>query len=123
MPNCKQCKSLFEVTDKDRQFYGKISVPEPTLCPDCRQQRRLAWRNERVLYRRDCDMCHRSVVSIYSPDKPLKVYCPDCWWSDKWSTVSYGRDFDFSKSFFEQFHGLQSVAPRMALINSKSDNA
>jgi hypothetical protein len=58
---CKQCNSSFEITDKDLEFYDKISptfngekfeIPAPTLCSDCRQQRRIVWRNERKLYRR-----------------------------------------------------------------------
>jgi len=123
MKNCLQCNTGFEITAADRQFYSKISVPEPTFCPDCRQQRRLAWRNERTLYRKNCDLCQKSIISIYSPDKSFKVYCQSCWWSDKWDTLDYGRDFDFSRPFFQQFRELQSVVPRMALINSKSENS
>jgi hypothetical protein len=123
MKTCNKCKSPFEITDKDRQFYGKIGVPEPTLCPDCRQQRRIAWRNERVLYKRNCDLCNKPIVSIYSADKPFTVYCNNCWWSDKWNTLDYGRDFDFNRPFFEQFQELQKEVPRMALINSKSENS
>jgi hypothetical protein len=69
---CKHCQSSFEITDKDLELYDKISpsfpspdslvsglkkiqIPSPTLCPDCRQQRRLSFRNERNLYRRKCD--------------------------------------------------------------------
>ena len=58
---CKQCNISFDITDKDLEFYDKISpvfnsekfqIPTPTFCPDCRQQRRILWRNERKLYRR-----------------------------------------------------------------------
>ena len=108
---------------EDFDFYKKIDVPPPTLCPDCRQQRRYAWRNERVLYRRDCDLCRKNVVTIYSSNKPYKIYCTLCFWSDKWDGTDYGRDFDFSKNFFEQFYELQLRVPRIALLSKNSVNA
>ncbi|QQR83282.1 zinc-ribbon domain containing protein [Candidatus Peregrinibacteria bacterium] len=57
--NCKNCQSPFQVTDSDRAFYQKMDVPEPTLCPKCRMQRRLAWRNERTLFGRTCSLCEK----------------------------------------------------------------
>ncbi|MBI3335281.1 MAG: hypothetical protein HY001_02175 [Candidatus Portnoybacteria bacterium] len=117
---CQNCKSQFAIEPEDFKFYEKIQVPPPTWCPECRLQRRYAWRNERVLYRRNCDMCAKSTVSIYSPNKPFTVYCPPCWWSDKWDSLSYGQTFDFSKPFFEQFQNLQLKVPRIALLVKNS---
>lgn len=120
---CQNCKNDFTIEPEDFDFYEKIKVSPPTLCPDCRQQRRYAWRNERTLYRRNCDLCTKSTVTIYSPDKPFKVYCVSCWWSDGWDAASYGRDFDFSRPFFEQFSELQHEVPRMALLTKNSINS
>ncbi len=120
---CQNCKSNFVIEAEDFAFYEKIKVPYPTWCPTCRQQRRYAWRNERTLYRRNCDLCQKSIVTIYSPDKPFKVYCLPCWWGDNWDPESYGRDFDFSRPFFEQFSELQHEVPRMALLNKNSVNS
>jgi hypothetical protein len=123
---CKQCNSNFEITDKDLEFYDKVSpvfngekysIPTPTLCPDCRQQRRLSFRNERKLYKRKCDATGENIISIYSPDKVYKVYNQDMWWSDKWSGLDYGRDFDFERSFFEQIDDLMIEVPRSSVIN------
>ncbi len=120
---CENCKQEFTIAPDDFSFYEKISVPAPTWCPDCRQRRRYAWRNERVLYRRNCDLCGKSTVTIYSPNKPYKVYCPPCWWSDKWNGSDYGRDFDFSRPFFEQWQELQLQVPRIALLTKNSVNS
>jgi len=120
---CQNCKTAFTIEPEDFAFYEKIHVPPPRCCPECRQKRRYAWRNERVLYRRNCDMCHKSTVTIYSPNKPYKVYCPSCWWSDKWNGTDYGRDFDFSKSFFPQWQELQLQVPRIALLTKNSVNS
>jgi Zn ribbon nucleic-acid-binding protein len=122
MKNCKNCSTGFEITPSDRQFYNRINVPEPTLCPDCRQQRRYAIRNERNLYKRECDMCKKGIISMYSTDKPFPVYCPECWWGGKWHGEAFGRNFDFSRPFFDQFAELQARVPRIGvyLVNSQN---
>ncbi len=126
MKNCKQCSHNFSVTDEDRTFYNKISpkfddktysIPEPSLCPDCRQQRRLTFRNERTLYNRNDDLTGKQIVSLYSSDKPNKVYNTHDWWSDKWDPKDHGRDFDFGRPFFEQFQELMTDVPEIALMN------
>src|SRR5258708_1950748 len=120
---CQNCKKDFTIESEDFSFYEKIKVPPPTWCSECRQLRRYAWRNERTLYRRNCDLCGKSTVTIYSPNKQHKVYCHDCWWGDGWDSASYGHDFDFNRPFFEQFHELQLEVPRMALLNKNSVNS
>ena len=110
---CTNCKKGFEITDDDLGFYEKMQVPAPTFCPDCRFQRRYAWRNERNLYKRKCNLCQRDIISIYSPDKPFTVYCSECYHGDAWDPLSYGKDFDFSRPFFEQFRELQLQVPRL----------
>jgi len=42
--NCKQCGVVFDVFQEDIEFYKKFQVPAPTLCPDCRTQRRFGYR-------------------------------------------------------------------------------
>jgi len=37
--------------------------------------------------------------------------------------MDYGRDFDFSRSFFEQFYELQLEVPRPALVNNNAENS
>jgi len=132
MKNCKQCHNSFDFSPEDEQFLQKISpelngkkypIPSPQLCPDCRQQRRLSWRNERNLYQRTCDFCHKKNLSIYREDNLSPVYCLDCWWSDQWDAQKYGRDFDFNRPFFEQFKELQNIVPRMAVQQSQNENS
>ncbi len=129
---CPQCQTQFEITEQDLAFYDKISpvfngkkfsVPAPTLCPPCRLKRRLSFRNERSLYHRKCDLTGKEIISMYSPDKPFKVYDRDAWWSDQWDAQSYGRDFDFSRGFFEQFFELYKDVPHVHLYNINVENS
>jgi hypothetical protein len=77
----------------------------------------MAWRNDFTFYSRTCDATGEKVVSLYSPKKDLKVYSVKYWWSDKWDPKSYGRDFDFSRSFFDQYIELLREVPQLALMN------
>jgi len=112
---CQNCQKEFRINSEDFDFYEKIKVPAPTFCPDCRLQRRFAFRNERTLYKRTCDGTGKSIISVYSLDKPFKVYERDYYWSDAWDAISYGREYDFSKNFFLQFKELQTMVPRINL--------
>jgi len=113
---CQNCKKDFIIEPDDFGFYEKIKVPPPTFCPECRFQRRLVRRNERNLYKVKCALCKNDLISLYSSDKPFPIYCKDCWWGDKWDSLSYGKDYDFSKPFFVQFHELLNKVPRQNLM-------
>jgi len=120
MASCKQCTTDFEITDWDRDFYKKVDVPEPTLCPNCRQQRRLAHVNQIHLYKRKCDATSEEIISMYPPDAPIPVYSQPYWWGDEWDATAYAQEFDFSRPFFEQWNELQRKVPRQALETSYS---
>jgi len=60
---------------------------------------------------------------MYSPDKPYKVFEQNEWWGDNWNALDYGRDFDFSRPFFEQFVELQNEVPKSAMLTSWNENS
>lgn len=113
---CQNCHQEFWIEPEDFQFYEKIRVPPPTFCPECRLVRRYAWRNERSLYKAKCDNCSKDIFSGYAPERTFPVFCHDCWYSDAWDPLAFGRDYDFSKPFFEQFGELFSKVPRVHLF-------
>jgi len=98
---CQNCKKEFIIEPEDFVFYKKIKVPAPTFCPECRLIRRMMFRNGRTLYKRKCDLCEEDIISMYSSEKPHKIYCNSCWYSDKWDPMEYGKNYNFNKSFFE----------------------
>ncbi|OGI60851.1 hypothetical protein A2814_03510 [Candidatus Nomurabacteria bacterium RIFCSPHIGHO2_01_FULL_38_19] len=115
---CQSCKKDFIIESEDFSFYEKMKVSAPTFCPDCRFQRRLLFRNNRVFYKCECVLCGVSTLTIYHEDEPFVVYCRDCWLSDKWDPMSYGRPYDFSQPFFNQFRSLQVSVPRVNLYRT-----
>lgn len=121
---CQNCKKDFCVESDDFSFYEKIGVPAPTFCPECRLQRRFALRNERSFYRMQCPLCQKNIISTYSPESPVQiVYCPVCWWSDTWDPLEYGREYDFSKTFFEQYFEFKKTIPHEALYQANFINS
>jgi len=108
---CQSCKKPFTIEPDDIDFYAKVNVPFPTFCPDCRMRRRLAWRNEHYLYRRKDDKTDEEIFAGFSPSAPVKVYEKDYWMTDDWDVFQYGRDYDFTKPFFEQFRELAYSVP------------
>ncbi len=122
--NCKQCGLSFDIEQSDVDFLRKISptfdgkkfeIPVPTFCPDCRQQRRITWRNERSLYMRECSKTGKKIIAMYPSDAIFPVYDNDIWWGDSWDGLEYGRDFDFNRPFFEQIKELHDKVPHFAL--------
>lgn len=121
--NCQNCKNNFVVEQEDSNFYEKIKVPPPTFCPDCRLTRKLAWRNERTLYKRSCDLCNKNIISMHRLGAIFPVYCHDCWWGDEWSPLDYGINYDPNKNFFEQFNELQKKVPRPHAYSTANINS
>ena len=120
---CKNCQKDFAIKPDDFGFYGKIGVPPPTLCPDCRYLRRLLDRNEYNFYKRKCDATGKSIISIYREDAPFPVYEQEYWKSDAFEAKEYWRNFDFNRPFFEQYEELRREAPHLAMVNSRSVNS
>ena len=119
---CQDCKETFMIDASDFAFYEKMRVPPPTFCPQCRLQRRLAWRNEVGFHKRKCDLCGKEIIATYPREATFPVYCRECWWSDKWDGKQYGQDYDWDKPFFQQFFELQSRVPAIALQVTNSIN-
>ncbi len=117
---CQNCSKPFPIESDDFSFYEKIRVPAPTLCPHCRMVRRLQYRNERSWYRRTCAATGKSVLSMYHPSLPLTVYDEAYWKSDAWDPLAYGREYDFSRPFFEQFFELFAAVPHPNLIQKNT---
>ena len=116
---CQNCKKDFTIKSEDFLFYEKIKVPAPTFCPECRLQRRLTFRNERGLHRAICDLCNKNIISVI-PNGELKVYCISCWVSENWNVMEYGKNYDFSIPFFEQYKKLLREVPNRSLAGSSN---
>ncbi len=120
---CQNCKIEFTIDINDFGFYEKIGVLPPKICPPCRSQLRLSFRNERCLYKRTCDHCNKNTISMFSPNKTYPVWCHECWRGNDLNGLDYGIDYDPQKSFFEQFNEVWLKTPKPALVHMNSINS
>src|SRR6185295_12768573 len=108
---CQNCKKDFTIEPDDFGFYEKIKVPPPTFCPECRLQRRMAWRNDWHTFRKKDAFTGEMIFSLFPEESSYKVIDRDYWWSDKWDPIEYGQGYDFTRPFFDQFKDLLFKVP------------
>ncbi len=122
----------FEVSERDLEFYKRVSptfdgerceIPPPTLSPLCRAQRRMVWRAELNLFLRESVLSGKKLLVGVPPESYAKVIHRDEFWSDDFDPLSYGRDFDFSRPFFEQWKELAQEVPVMGLTAFENENS
>lgn len=125
LKKCAISWTQFSVSDEMESFLDVISpnfywkkylIPTPKLSPEERMRRRLAFRNERTLYHRFCDITGKKIISIYCIERWYKVLSQMSWWWDQWNAKDYGQDFDFSRNFNDQFSDLLLAVPHMGLV-------
>jgi len=109
---CRNCSKHFAIEDEESAaFYKRLDVPPPTWCPPCRLLRRMSWVNQHTLHKRRDDKTGKPIYSIYSEESGLTVWNRKDWWSDGWDPLSYGRDIDWNRPFFEQVRDLMREVP------------
>lgn len=122
MKDCVNCSSKIEIQSNEEDLLKKMGVDEPVLCFPCRDQRRMAFRNERSLYKDKCGLCGRKILSMYDPERGFKVFCSECYFGDGWNPEEYGLEVDLGRSFFEQFREVYDAAPKLNLYVKFSEN-
>jgi hypothetical protein len=123
--SCIDCECKFQNPPDFERALGIFQVPNPVRCPDCRELLRTAHINQIHLFKRVCEGTKKNIISNFPLDCPYPVYAQDYWYSDAVDNSSYGREFDFSRPFFEQFAELSKVVPRPALFTDylKDENS
>jgi len=99
---CNQlCTTAFKVIEDELNFYRKMNLPLPRLCPNCRTFERLKQRTGIPLHKRICQCAGRASLdneyqnttlhnhgmiaclnefeTSYTPDRPEIVYCEKCY--------------------------------------------
>ena len=76
---CQQCKKNYRIIQREFDFYKRLSIPLPLLCPDCRHLRRITARGPNRLWKRNCANCDAGFETNYSPDRPEILYCETCY--------------------------------------------
>lgn len=106
----------------EQDICNELGIPVSTTTHKERIRELMALRNEWKLYHRICDKSGEKIISAYAPDAQYTIYKNEIWWGDGWDATDYGRDYDFSRPFFDQFADLQKVVPREGTSVFNSEN-
>ncbi|MEY4731411.1 MAG: hypothetical protein RL681_357, partial [Candidatus Parcubacteria bacterium] len=99
----EQCTAAFRIIPEELQFYRRMNLPIPRLCPNCRHYERLKQRNPLKLWHRQCmcagstnssqggttyqntathqhqGSCTNEFETSYAPESTAIVYCEQCY--------------------------------------------
>ena len=121
---CKLTGAKFEISDCEQEAFRSFDLPLPIHSPEERLRRYLAFRNDRNFFWRSCNQSGQRVYSSYPASTLFPVVSPEIYYStDEKNSLSYGREFDFNRPFFEQLHELWQAVPRPATSTWKSKNS
>lgn len=88
---CKEdCITAFRILPEDLQFYRRMNLPLPRLCPNCRHYQRMKQKNPMKLWHRICmcdkknhfhgtKKCEVEFETSYAPDRLEIIYCEKCY--------------------------------------------
>lgn len=76
---CKQCTKNYRIIPREAEFYQRLAIPTPDLCPDCRHLRRFRARGPNQLWQRNCAKCNAQIQTNYAPGRPEILYCEPCY--------------------------------------------
>lgn len=108
---CEITSEPFQISEREQEFCRVNDIPLPRIHPAERLRRLFYFQNRTRLYHDTCKKSGAKILSSIPPQKGLVVYDSKIWESDDWDPLDYGREYDPTRSFFEQFAELQKVVP------------
>lgn len=125
---CRRCASAFSCFAKDDEMHTKLapvisgetfSLPSPDLCRACRERNKMLFRKERWLYKRVCDGCKKTFVSVFPQEYPGKVLCHACWYNPAiYDPTTYGREISLTEPLLPQLQRLAAETPALGIFQS-----
>jgi hypothetical protein len=76
---CSVTGKPYKIIPQELKFYREMGIPIPRKCPDQRHLERMALRNPRKLWKRNCAKCREEIQTTYAPERPEIVYCEECY--------------------------------------------
>nr|KKS46743.1 MAG: hypothetical protein UV11_C0025G0015 [Candidatus Giovannonibacteria bacterium GW2011_GWF2_42_19] len=108
---CQNCHNEFTIESEDFKFYERFNIPVADECPSCRWKHLLAFWTFGKFRKTKSDLSGKEIFTILPASVQFPLYSRVEWASDAWDPTQYARDYDFSRSFFEQFKELQFAVP------------
>src|SRR3989338_3228329 len=119
---CIDCKNEFIINSGDLILYQKVGLEIPEQCFDCRLKQYFAFWVFGKFRKGVSDLSGESLITILPSNARYPIYKSHEWWSDAWDPMSFGQDYDPSKSFFDQLKELQEKVPRPHQMGENNTN-
>ncbi|MEK7122770.1 MAG: hypothetical protein AAB855_02835 [Patescibacteria group bacterium] len=112
MPICPITGLQFEHHELERKHYERFGMPVPDIHPLARGIQKMAHSNSWGLYWTVDARTGKKIMSCYDPAEHPVIYDRTYWMSDEFDAREYGRDFDFSRPFFDQYFLMVATIPK-----------
>src|SRR3989338_8050986 len=70
---CSKTGKNYKITKQELDFYRRMKLPLPRLCPEERHKQRSSTRNPFQLWERTCSKTEKPVWTSYAPQRPEKI--------------------------------------------------
>lgn len=118
---CRLSGEKFYVRPEDIDYYKSSRVPLPTLSPAERLRRRMSYANTHALFKIPSAYSGKTILAVYPPGTPYRVYEHQAWYSDAWDPMSFGGDLNEKESILGQLLKLKLSVPRPNLYTDSSN--
>lgn len=108
---CRYCKAQFDIGAEDSAMYSGMDLPLPEICADCRLKHLFSFWSFGRFRKTKSALSGKGIITTLPESYPYPIYERAEWISDAWDALSYGRDYDPEKPFFEQFAALKKEVP------------
>ncbi|MDR3519320.1 MAG: hypothetical protein P4L63_00310 [Candidatus Pacebacteria bacterium] len=109
---CIDCKKEFVVETGDLILYEKVGLKIHDQCFFCRLKQYAAFWVFGKFRKGVSDLTGESLITVLPNNSRYSIYKSHEWYSDDWDPMSFGQNYDSSRSFFDQLQELQEKIPR-----------
>ena len=109
---CKECSREIIVSSNEAGLYGKLEMPFPKICFECRTKQMMAFWVFGKFRKGKSDLSGESLITVLPEKTRYPIYTSHEWYSDAWDASDYAKEYDPNRSFFEQLKELQEKIPR-----------
>lgn len=129
---CRVTGKPFEVKEQEQELLAraghlhhliKEAFPLPDIHPLEHLRMLFAMSSTTSLYQTKSAISGQSQISRFDPALPYKICTYDEFFSDAVDNTAFGRNYDFSRSFFEQWHELSQSVYLCPLNNNNAVNS
>ncbi len=109
---CEHCNATFNITNEELLLYEKVGILPSTLCFLCRVKSHISFWPFGKFRKGKSDLSSENLITVLPEKARYPIYTLSEWHSDAWDPMIFGKEYDPSRSFFEQLKELQEMIPR-----------